>query len=190
MRLMVRHRPNLNEGRRACRIGAQCMAGCLSPVGLQTRPVFAASPAHKYFHNCLSVASQSKNPGADAGRQHAELAEKTELNESSGCPWVYEVHAADLHLYLLLDIGMSRTEVKRVAQGLRRARCHLRALRASSSCICYENRDGPTSAQPSWPGMSRPPVVTGSRYGWPGLTMEQYAAGIFALSRGARVRAQ
>jgi hypothetical protein len=68
-----------------------------------------------------------------------------------------------------------------------------RLYRASPYWICYENRDGPTSAQPSWPGMSRgltrPPVVTGSRYGWPAMTMDNMPLA-FSPYRGARVRAQ
>ena len=43
---------------------------------------------------------------------------------------------------------------------------------ACSACIdllhLLRKSRSPTSTQPSWPGMSRPPVVTGSRYGWPG----------------------
>ena len=38
-----------------------------------------------------------------------------------------------------------------------------RLYRASPSCICYENRAATPSAQPSWPGTSRPPVAKGSR---------------------------
>jgi len=86
--------------------------------------------------------------------------------------------------------------IRQSTLAVRSAQFYLRVLCALSSCNCHEDRSrSPTSAQPSWPGMSRPAVVIRSRYRWagtcPAMTVGQRAAGpIVVPARGLSVCAK